>query len=359
MTGSPKSCRKFAPGLPALLCLLFIAILAWPGQSLRAQSFSRTLDKVQIFASGGGESIQLTFSQPYEDDPLQDHQPGSFSLRFSATGSNIPRNTFKLREESAIRDYRVVQNQYAATLIVNLRDSSRSTKGAISFARDGNVTRVMIGSDVGQLGRISRLSDQEILAQAELRLGGDLALPADAQQTGEEMGTLAQVGSASGPLEESWVETLVTMVLALVIVFLVLYALVYLYNRFISGRIGGASGSYPIRHLGSFPVGYKQRVVVLDINGEVVVCGVTSSQISFLTRLGGRSAAQAKPAQAGSSQAASNRTGGSTKAPPGNAQGGTATKAAAAEAPGGKSKDPVHQFAETLKEKVRSLKRIK
>ena len=178
MTGSPKSCRKLPPGVPALICLLSTVVLAWQGQSLLAQSFSRTLDKVQIFASGGGESIQLTFSQPYEDDPLQDHQPGSFSLRFSATGSNIPRNTFKLREESAIRDYRVVQNQYAATLIVNLRDPSRSTRGAISFARDGNVTRVMIGSDVGQLGRVSSLSDQELLAQAELRLGGDLALPA-------------------------------------------------------------------------------------------------------------------------------------------------------------------------------------
>ena len=114
------------------------------------------------------------------------------------------------------------------------------------------------------------------------------------------------------------------------------------YNRFLAGKFGGSSGSYPIRHLGSFAIGPKQRIVVLDINGEVVACGVTPNHISFLTRLGG-------PRQAGSKRT-------DPKSAP-QPTGGAATREVVAADPA--SKDPVHQFAETLKEKVRSLKRIK
>jgi flagellar protein FliO/FliZ len=157
------------------------------------------------------------------------------------------------------------------------------------------------------------------------------------------------MGAADTPaaFDENWIGTLLTMIVALAIVLGLLYALVWAYNRFLSNRLPGRAGQYPIRHLGSYPVGPRQRVVVLDINGEVVACGVTPQHISFLARLGSsRQALQRKAATGGAGAAAG-------AAPPG--PGATPAIAAGGEAP----KDPVHTFAETLREKVRSLKRLK
>lgn len=332
---------------PALIGLTAVAILAANGVALRAQDFSRTLDKIQLFADGGGrDSIRLTFSQPVEADPAIEYGTGNFTLRFSATGSNIPPNTYKNLETSNIRDYRVVQNKYAVSVAVNLRDSALSLEGGLAVARDGNVVRVAIdpAAALAARGGSSR-ADRELLAQAERRIGGELALTGDPQEP--VAGDTVQVGAASAPFEEDWLTTLATMLGALAIVLLVLYGMVFLYQRFLAGRIGGGSGSIPIRQLASYAIGPKQRVVVLDINGEIVACGVTPHQVSLVARLGGP------------------RSGTARKAPPtaeppgedGSAAGEKAPRKPAA--PAAESKDPVHQFADTLKEKVNALKRIK
>ena len=235
-----------------------------------------------------------------------------------------------------------MQNQYAATLVVNLRDPKLSLEGRLSYARKGNQLFVQLAP--GAAASTSADRDREILAQAERRLGGELALSPEAGESGQK-GGMAQVGVAGTALDEDWLGTLVTMLVALGIVLLVLYGLVWVYHRFLSGRIGPGSGGYPIRHLGSFSIGPKQRVVVLDIDGEVVACGVTAQQISFLTRLeSGRATARTRSAPA--QGAASGGSGGKDPGP-------QATQEEAG------PKDPVHQFAETLKDKVRSLKRIK
>ncbi|MCZ6749677.1 MAG: flagellar biosynthetic protein FliO [SAR324 cluster bacterium] len=313
-------------------------LLALAGGPVWAQSFSRTLDSIRFFAAEGKETILLEFSSPYEGNPIEEHQRGEFRLRFSATGSKLSRSLFQIKERSVIQDYRVVQNEYAATLVVNLRDPRLNLEGRLSFERDGNAVRVTL---IPPAAAAAATVDQQVLAQAEQRIGG-------AQPETEGRGGQPALGNPDRPLgamEGDWMGSLVTMVLALVFVLLVLYGLVFVYNRFLAGRIRRGSGGYPIRHLGSFAIGPKQRIVVLDIDGEVVACGVTPHQISFLTRLGGAQQAHGKPARS-ASPSASQPAGGSAPDVAGTAEGSA-------------PKDPVHQFAETLREKVRSLKRIK
>ncbi len=91
--------------------------------------------------------------------------------------------------------------------------------------------------------------------------------------------------------------------------------------------------------------------MVLNINGEIVACGVTPSQISYLTHLGAR-----RPAARRQQPDAAGQAGKARPAEPDSPEEVDA-KAALAALSGGQS-DSVHHFAQVLKEKVRSLKRI-
>ena len=179
------------------------------------------------------------------------------------------------------------------------------------------------------------------------------APPPQAAQPGQP------IGQADRPaaMDENWIGTLLTMVVALALVLGLLYALVWAYNRFLAGRVAGRSGAYPIRHLGSYAVGPRQRIVVLDINGEVVACGVTPQHISFLARLGQtRQAVQRRAASAAPAGLAGPPAPGQSLAQP---VAGVANPLPPSGGSKDPTKDPVHTFAETLKEKVRSLKRLK
>jgi flagellar protein FliO/FliZ len=315
-------------GLAALTGLLVVH-----AASARAQSFSRTLDEVNLTAAEGREVMVLTFSAPVEAVPAEEHQPGTFRLRFSATGSKVSNSVFNVRGETTIQDYRVERNEYATTVAVNLRDPRQNLQGRLRFETAGNALRVLLPSGGAAAGAAPGAAQP---TQAERQLAGELAA-----------GQAPAMGAADTPaaFDENWMGTLLTMIVALAIVLGLLYAMVWAYNRFLGNRLPGRAGQYPIRHLGSYPVGPRQRVVVLDINGEVVACGVTPQNVSFLARLGSSRQALQRKAVAGGAGAAA--------APPG--PGAAPAIAAGVEAP----KDPVHTFAETLREKVRSLKRLK
>lgn len=342
------------PRAPAVLTALAAAALVCSGVVAWAQDFSRTLDRVSLVETGQGPALRLTFSQPVEAEPIAQHEPGGFRLRFSATGSNVPRSIFKVQEESLVRDYRVVQNQYATTVEVGLNDAGLNLEGGLSYSRDGNVMHVLLQPEraATAAGRTGAASDADVLAEVERRIAGERARPSAQGAQGGAGGAGGGQPAASAAPEADWWSTLATMLVALVVVLAVFYGLVHLYNRFLGARLGPRGAGYPIRHLGSFHVGPKQRVVVLDINGEVVACGVTPHQISFLTRLGGRNSGQQRRSGGTGPQGSGGRP------PAESEQSGAGGRAPAATA-APESKDPVHQFAETLKEKVSSLKRIK
>jgi flagellar biogenesis protein FliO len=323
-------------GLAALTGLLLVH-----ATTARAQSFSRTLDEIRVTAAGGREVVLLTFSAPVEAVPAEDHQPGMFRLRFSATGSNVPNSIFQIRDDSTIQDYRVERNEYATTVAVNLRNPRANLQGRLRFETDGNQLRVVVPA----AGAPAASDDDAALVQAERQLASELRGDAPAS---------TQPGIASTALDDNWIGTLLTMIVALALVLGLLYALVWAYNRFLGHRLPGRGGQFPIRHLGSFAVGPRQRVVILDINGEVVACGVTPQNISFLTRLGvtRQAATQRKGA-------ASGHTGGGAGAAAPATGAGAPTQSQAPAKGQDPEKDPVHTFAETLREKVRSLKRLK
>ncbi|HEX7928428.1 MAG TPA: flagellar biosynthetic protein FliO, partial [bacterium] len=156
---------------------------------------------------------------------------------------------------------------------------------------------------------------------------------------------------AGGMSEGDFFASLATMIGALAVIVLALYGFLWVYKRFLGSRLSRFTGGVAFKQIASFAVGPRQRIVILEINGEMIACGVTPSQITFLTRLSG-GAPQASRRTAAAADAASEMPASITGLP---APGPATSEGAAAEPA---KPDPVHQFAELLKQKVRSLKRI-
>lgn len=331
-----------------LLALAFGAALLLDAAGARAQRFPRELENIKMF--GKGETIEFIFSQPFEGSPVVEHEKGAFSLSFSGTGSTKPVRSLRPVEESIYNEIKVVQNRYSTTVTFQLKDASQSLKDKLAFNSDKKTLRVSVNapqqaavtSPQGQATQsLLREMESRIAGGASAAAGGEAATAAAQEPSG---GSLA-MGDLGG---SQFFYSLLTMVIALVIIVGGLYGLVYLYNRFLAARLRRFTGSHAIRQVASFHIGPRQRIVVLDINGEIIACGVTPSQITYLTHLGGQGPVGRKGMPGEGAPSA------------GDAPGGAGLQAPAtgtADLPGAQG-DPVHQFAEVLKQKVRSLKRI-
>lgn len=331
----------------ALLLLTMGGSICW------AQTFPRTLETIEVVQAGAREAIRFRFSHPYQGSPVEEHRMGGFSLSFTGTGSRVPRYGRAVKDGKLLESFEVVQNRYSTTASFNLLAAKGSLKGKLRYESRGNVLRVFLDEPAQPAAPVAAPGpERDLLGEMTGRIAGagaprppgaaagkPAAVPgAEAAVTAAAAGDLGKFGGVD------WLPTLITLALSLTVMVAVLYGALYLYNRFFARRLGRGANSQAIRQLASFHLGPKQRIVVLDINGEYIACGITATQISFLTRLeggrGGQKRAGGRPAEKASQ-------------PPGSRAAGQAAAGGAAQS------DPVQQFAEALKEKVGSMKRLK
>lgn len=329
-----------------LLSGVFLAAMVMAAPPAAAQRFPRLLENIRMF--GKGETIEFDFSQPYQGRPSIEHKPGLFALSFSGTGSTKPVRSLQPMEESIYQGIKVVQNRYSTTVTFRFKDPAMSLKDKLDFSGTGRVLKLRIDEWVHTRSPSPAAKrGEDLLQQMEKRIAGqgDVLLPANgmaaaAQEKTDGGGSLAMGDLTGGDFFNS----LLSMVIALVVIIGSLYGVLYLYNRFFAGRLRRFTGSHSIRQVASFHIGPRQRIVVLDINGETVACGVTPGQISYLTHLGGKGPVGLRAGQGDTSEETGINPVGDTVP--------ASTKSS------GTKSDPVHQFAEVLKQRVRSLKRI-
>lgn len=351
----------------AVLCVIFGASTA------HAQ---RLLEEVQILEANGREILKFHFSSPYQGIPIEEHAAGKVELTFSATSSKVPERKLLATESKIIRDIRVLQNKYSTTVTLNLKNPSASLKGKLGFSNEKNLLRVSIGAKPGQPQAAPGVSargvsaqkgsgqEPSLLSQMTRTIAGETRRTpaAGSEAAAAAQADLPKLGKYAGV---DWWPTMLTLGLSLAAIIALLYLVMYLYKRLLGPRLGRLGEGLPIKQVSSFHIGPKQRIVVLDINGELVACGVTPNQISFLTRLGGGAAAQrrgapARPPKPAPPGAAAAKPGAAQAAPsqPESRGGAGRERGRSASAPTPQA-DPVQQFADALKEKVSSLKRIK
>ncbi|MBN1164110.1 MAG: flagellar biosynthetic protein FliO [Candidatus Krumholzibacteriota bacterium] len=88
-------------------------------------------------------------------------------------------------------------------------------------------------------------------------------------------GALAAAGG-----EQSLFPSLGRLVVAFIVVVMLLYAAVFLLRKFVMKNSGKASAS--IKPMGSYPLGQRSKLFLVEIAGRAILLGVTPQQVSNL-----------------------------------------------------------------------------
>jgi flagellar biogenesis protein FliO len=245
----------------------------------------RTLKNIEVISLENSSQLRLEFDGEFSGDPLINFESGSMSLRLDSaqTDPALPLLTVP-KTDSFIKAVRAVQ--VSNTNIVRLDilpRSSRVVLGHPAINHAGNILLVLLP---GKIAANPALSNTEVLTdEIGQRVKSDSSFPS----TFSKVATADSSSDKSGELfpmpAQDWVETILTLVFALLFVLLLIYSIAYIYNRFFSGRFSAMQGNIRIRQISSYHVGPKQKIVVFDMNGRLFACGVTATSINLISEL--------------------------------------------------------------------------
>ena len=241
-------------------------------------------------------------------------------------------------------------------------------KNRLAFSRTEKMLQMVLDAQQPQVTPpAARKTDRDLLVEMTGKIVGPTGATESPPATPiaeTPASSNAQLQPNGSPTAESlgkfngvdWIPAMLTLVFSLGIFIAILYGILFVYNRFVAKRMGRSNASQMIRQVASFHIAPKQRVVILEIQGERIACGVTPSQITFLTKItplstgtSGRKPAP-RPGSGPGASAAVNSTG--------SKSGGASVEKKSTEQATSKN-DPMQQFADALKEKVGAMKRIK
>ena len=270
---------------PAWLKVKILLVL-WSGLVLPVvASEVRTLKHIEVTSIESFSQIILEFDGEFDGDPLINFESGSMSLRFDfvQTDSALPLITVP-EVDSFIKAVRTVQvlNTNIVHLDILLR-SSRVVLGHPTIKHSGNILLVLLP---GKISDSLALSNTDVLMdEIGQRVNSDSSFPSTFSKVATADSNSDKPGELFPMPAQDWVETILTLVFALLFVLLLIYSIAYVYNRFFSGRFSAMQGNIRIRQISSFHVGPKQKIVVFDMNGRLFACGVTVTSINLIAEL--------------------------------------------------------------------------
>jgi flagellar biogenesis protein FliO len=245
----------------------------------------RMLKNIKVISLENSSQLRLEFDGEFSGDPLINFESGSMSLRLDSaqTDPALPLLTIP-KTDSFIKAVRAVQ--VSNTNIVHLDILPKSTRvvlGHPAINHAGNILQVLLP---GKIAANPALSNTEVLTdEIGQRVKSDSSFPSTFSKVATADSSSDKPGELFPMPAQDWVETILTLVFALLFVLLLIYSIAYIYNRFFSGRFSAMQGNIRIRQISSYHVGPKQKIVVFDMNGRLFACGVTATSINLIAEL--------------------------------------------------------------------------
>ena len=262
-----------------------ISLVLWPGLILSvAASEIRTLKYIEVTSLENISQLRLEFDEDLLGDPVINFESGSLSLLFNSAKIDpaLPFLT-TIKEDLFIKEIRAVE--VPDSDIVHLDILPNSARVDLGHPEINHVENNLMVVIPGKMLANPALSNTTLLTnEIGQRVKSDSSFPSTFSK-GELEGIVSDQPGFSAIPSQDWVETIVSLVLALFFVLILIYLIAYIYNRFFSGRFPSIQGAIRIKQVSSFHVGPKQKVIILDMNNRKFACGITQSSINLIAEL--------------------------------------------------------------------------
>jgi len=279
--------------------ILMIAGLLGTSSVFAQTSQVNLLKDLQIKSFDNTERIILTFQKEFTVSPIIDFDPGLVYIRLNSTYIKNPAREFASTESLLIDKIYVNRNTNSVDLRIALQSRSLSLENKIKVTTNRSQLIIDLdrqGSDITSQRSSGTIVGDQFAREIGQRLretGGDPlsntlgnATPLLSETSQEASNfNLNEDEPIITPQPDSWMMTLLTLIFSLLGILLFLMILLYIYNKLLSGRFPKIQGKFKIRIASTFHISPKQKVIVLDVNGQHFACGVTSNSINFLTEI--------------------------------------------------------------------------
>jgi flagellar biogenesis protein FliO len=263
---------------------LLLLFALWVGLCGPATLQANTLIGLGLQSEAESDSLILEFADEVAEDPIVNFELSNLSLRFPETAIAAGvEEMLRPAENPMIRAVRVSESEGSTLVDVLLKPSSSELPTPeITISEQ----RLTLDLKHPKFLSANPSANTEGLAQ-EL---GQRVRTSDPFLTTFSQEATSGFPSTTTPLsnlpEDDWVSTMLTMVLALLFILVLIYLLAWAYNRFLATRFRSLQGGkVQIRVVSSYHLAPKQKVVVLDINGQLFACGMTPGAINLLSVL--------------------------------------------------------------------------
>jgi len=233
---------------------------------LYAAATNSSITDIKISSDKNQERIQLVFASDFQESVSTDFENGLLQVTFPRTTFD-PSLAFMNINDRFIQNIRLVKVAGSSVLEVHFADPGFDAIGMIKEKTDGTLFKVLIN-------KTEKFKIEEPAASKPLK-------------TNEENQPDQQEISLGGsPFWDSdMTVNIVKMLVALSLMLLFFYVLLWAYNRFFVTRFRFNKGKYDIKVSSSYHINPKQKIVVLEINGSAYACGVTANNISVISKV--------------------------------------------------------------------------
>ncbi len=256
--------------------LLLVLLVSW----LPAFGVANTLTRMELRTDSLQDQLVLEFSNEVIEDPIINFDLSNLSLRFAQTrvGEGVPDMT-RPEQHPLIRAIRVSPSNDSTLVDIILKTSSSNLPTPEITIASKSLTLVLARPQgvptepTPEVDGLTQALDERIRS-------GDPFLSTFTREDGTVANNAPEVIT-----DDNWTSTLLMMVLALLFILFLIYLLAWSYNKFLSTRFRSPQNRVQIKVASTYHLAPKQKVVVLDMNGQLFACGITPTSINLISVL--------------------------------------------------------------------------
>jgi len=267
--------------------LLLVIVLSLEGTLVfAAPESANTLQDIQVTSATQYERIELFFEKNLTTAPLIDFEQGLIFLRLSAVSMETPIRQFDFPQSKLIRTIRTRKNTHSTSLEIVFHSPNLSLRRSLEVKTEGQRLLIDLNRQLITILPEESVAENDITREVEQRLRESDSFSSPIPQGSQTALELADKEPTLATLpEEDWLMTLLTFILSLFLIFAVLILLLYLYKKLLSGRFPTIQGKFKIQTVSTFHISPRQKILVLEVNGQYFACGVTTNNITFLAEV--------------------------------------------------------------------------
>jgi len=266
-----------------IYCFSFPLLAAPEVQEPRAIN---QVKSISLSKEDGFQSLLIRFSKAYDQQITYLYDPGMFSAILPASGFAPKLGTTRINNQF-IQQIRLRHAGDRSILEIRFADDQFNSVGKVTHRLKSDSLTFLVYKKTPDPSVITgEFTEQPKVAPKKAQ---DVVLkPADFP--------LGELSPNIGSFE------IIQMLIVLALILLLIYSLLWAYNRFFLKNLNFKKGAYSIRLASTFHLGPKQKVVVLEINDMAFACSVSSQQMNVIAQVDAGSFQQFMKEKSGGSE---------------------------------------------------------